>query len=263
MAKLRTASIGCEFQNVSNEISQQILQECVDLRTPLKRLIMTDQDRSLPNVLRICRQSELIDNQIKADKARQISRISNLNNEPVMNSVAEYQALQHPPMSRQQQPFNQSSFRYMREMEPQRPVPCSASSSFPRYGSVPQNICRKCGRNYPHVNTCPADGKSCNKCHAIRHFVKMCGVRGIRRSNQHQQSSSRKQARTPERRQQHRERSRSREENRLNRIEQSNAEYTRMLEQQLEAALAYKNTDDLFFGTLRCNNISNKQPMLC
>ena len=113
-AKLRTASIGCEFPNISNEISQQILQECVDLRTPLKRLTMTDQHRSLINVLSICRQSKLIDSQIKADKARQTSRVNNLNSEPVLNAVASYQDYQNPPMSRHQQPFNQSSFRYVR-----------------------------------------------------------------------------------------------------------------------------------------------------
>ena len=39
------------------------------------------------------------------------------------------------------------------------------------------NMCRQCGRLWPHEGDCPAKGKECMKCHHMNHFASECRTR--------------------------------------------------------------------------------------
>ncbi|CAB4026423.1 PREDICTED: uncharacterized protein LOC107336737 [Paramuricea clavata] len=40
--------------------------------------------------------------------------------------------------------------------------------------TTPKKICFFCGLSWPHVNVCPAKGKTCNHCHKQNHFARCC-----------------------------------------------------------------------------------------
>ena len=43
--------------------------------------------------------------------------------------------------------------------------------------TTPKKVCFFCGVNWPHVNVCPAKGKTCNHCHKQNHFARCCKSR--------------------------------------------------------------------------------------
>jgi hypothetical protein len=43
--------------------------------------------------------------------------------------------------------------------------------------TTPKKVCFFCGLNWPHVNVCPAKGKTCNHCHKQNHCARCCKSR--------------------------------------------------------------------------------------
>ena len=55
--------------------------------------------------------------------------------------------------------------------------------------TTPKKTCFYCGLNWPHVNECPAKGKTCNYCHQQNHFARCCKSRLSATKTQHERNS--------------------------------------------------------------------------
>ena len=65
-----------------------------------------------------------------------------------------------------------------------------------RRGMSSQKSCYKCGGKFPHRNRCPAEGKTCNKCHKINHFAVVCRSNKAR-GNKSNYNSNKNKSRKP------------------------------------------------------------------
>ena len=55
--------------------------------------------------------------------------------------------------------------------------------------TTPKKTCFYCGLSWPHVNDCPAKGKTCSYCHKQNHFARCCKSRSSAKNTQRELDS--------------------------------------------------------------------------
>ena len=138
--RLRKIAVNCEFTDVKREIKTAIIQHCLSKR--LRRFALREADLTLDGLLTKARSLEA--SEVRASGMEEI-----LPKEEVNYMGSKNSKLKH------RQNFT-------------RPQTESTSSQ-------PHQICRKCGRSWPHKSgLCPANGQTCQKCGKPNHYAKMC-----------------------------------------------------------------------------------------
>ena len=136
--RLKEQSTKCSFENVDLNIKQQI-----ELSTNIDKLRLYSfqhPDKTLQELLTIGRTYEATTKQIQEISKKKVS------DEEIFYTK------------------NRRKFA----------VKDAGKNQFRRGMSTGQKSCYKCGGKFPHKYNCPAEGKTCNKCHKINHFAVVC-----------------------------------------------------------------------------------------
>jgi hypothetical protein len=149
--RLRQLAKHCGFTDVDKEIRTQIVFSCTSHKLRLRAL---REDLSLTALLEAGRVNEITDQQ-----ARDIQPTSTDQNVNALPSLSKPYPV-HPDQHVPPQPSYQQR-------------------------TPTQSLCRNCGGQYPHVISCPANGKTCRSCGKKGHFAKVCRSRPQHRFVQH------------------------------------------------------------------------------
>ena len=155
VTELRGLARNCNFVNTDSEILSQIIQHCRSTR--LRKRALREPDKSLAEILELGRSLELADKHAATMEQEGINRVkpqihskSNKKGKAAQaktsGSDSSAPAIKHSTCADKHQSQNRSR----------------------------QKICLYCGGEYPHKQTCPAKGKTCNYCKKRDHFKKMC-----------------------------------------------------------------------------------------
>lgn len=158
--RLRTASTGCEYANVDNEIRDQIVSNCYSDKLRLK-LLEKGSGLTLDNALKTASTLEAVELQLKEMKVDDGGCVNR----------ASYNSGGGNGRSQNHEVYSNDRSRNGRQSVTQR------------YGTNFQNSkCGKCGSSH-RPRECPAFGKECFKCHKYNHFRSMCRESGRGRAN--------------------------------------------------------------------------------
>ncbi|XP_052806251.1 uncharacterized protein K02A2.6-like [Mya arenaria] len=169
VTELRTLAKNCEFTNVDKEILQQVIQNCRS--NQLRRRALREPDKALCDILTMGRMLEQSDRQAAVmENSDTVQRVSQRPRGSVNRRGHKRE--------RGGQHYANSGMRRGLSAKPRDHPGLSAR---PRdRAPLNENTCRACGYEYPHKQTCPAKGKTCNLCKKPNHFSRCCRQRGIR-----------------------------------------------------------------------------------
>ena len=153
--RLRTAATGCEYDNVDNEIRDQIVSNCCSDKLRIK-LLEKGSELTLDKALKIASTLEAVELQLKEMRV----------DDGCVNR-ASYNSGGGNGRSQNQEVYSNDRTRNGRQSNTQR------------YGN---SKCGKCG-SFHRPRECPAFGKECFKCHKYNHFRSMCREFGRGRAN--------------------------------------------------------------------------------
>lgn len=104
---------------------------------------------------------------MEASKSSNSNTIHNINQKQGYNSSNQRSYSQRP---NEQRPFGP---RNNDQRQQSKPHNRGRNGTYDNNNSS-QNECFNCGGNYPHIEMCPAYGKSCNKCGKMNHLAAKC-----------------------------------------------------------------------------------------
>ena len=157
----------CKFNDVDAEILSQLIQHCQSNR--LRRRALRETDKKLSDILAIGRSLEIADRQAdtietKANDVRAIRRKA---------VRVEHRPRKHDD-NRRDEHLTHPNYRPRRDEKRNQPPPRYQSHHRRTDSKTTTRSCRRCGGNFPHTDTCPAMGKTCNYCKKPNHFAKVC-----------------------------------------------------------------------------------------
>jgi len=160
VTELRSLAKNCAFNNIDNEILQQVIQNCSS--NQLRRRALREPDKGLDDILTMGRLFEQSDMQATAIESSGKSDV---------HAVARKRTRPRPDNKRGKPGQRTSKQRPRHEK--------ADDQSRDNRG----NTCRNCGYEYPHKNgPCPAKGKTCNSCKKLNHFSRCCRQRNAQQS---------------------------------------------------------------------------------
>lgn len=141
--RLKEQAAKCNFTDTDKEIKQQI--ELMTANNKLRQYSFQHQDKTLQEILSIGKTFESI--KIQTEKITKSTEKENL--EEDINAVR-----------KRTTSLGKSNYSFRGGMS--------------KIGPQQQKKCFKCGGNYPHPNSCPAESKFCNRCGKQGHFANCC-----------------------------------------------------------------------------------------
>ena len=136
----------CNFNDVDGEMLSQIIQHYRSNR--LRRRALRENDKSVADILTLGRRLELSDRQahkIESEQSHDIHRVFEKRGNKTQLTEQNWQRHSQKPTNAKTREKSQHKSQHLHKK--------------PNAGN---EKCRYCGGHYPHVDTCPANGKLCN-----------------------------------------------------------------------------------------------------
>ena len=168
-ARLRALSALCEFLEPEDEIKSQLISGAASVKVTKKGL--SEPNLTMGELLQFMKTMEISDNQTqRLRNGRSKTHAEDAESHTPAAAEASVNAMHRsgPQRRHKSKPQGTRSQPLQRQHAPQRST----------------EKCRNCGHAWPHrggQGNCPARGVSCNNCHKLGHFEKVCQSRGSER----------------------------------------------------------------------------------